>query len=141
MVEYFDASKVKPPSPKMNMAEETFIAMRDLSVGRGTMFCWYQLRDCFAVINVPRGLYTSSVYTNYKTSWKMTLGNMLRGWLASGLVIKVEKGLYKFSHRGMNTNLVGCKLYASPNTQKPNFVRDAHLGWRMREELIQSRTY
>lgn len=135
MEKYFDASKVKPPASKMNLSQETFIALRDLSISRGTMFRWYQLRDCFAAINPAKGKHTA------ETSWKMTLGNMLRGWLASGVILKIEKGLYKFSHLGMNTNLVGIRLYSSPGLHRPLFVQRAHEDWRMRELLVKSNTY
>ncbi len=109
-----------PKKPEVPIAVEVFITIRELSKPRSNMFRWYQLRDAYAAISPP------SWRGQQRSGWKMSLGNIIRALLWNGLVVKVDKGLYRITRYGMSSNLKGVKMYVSPGEVRRRFVADFH---------------
>ena len=102
-MENFDGFRVK--------AHETFAILRELSAPRTYMFRWYQFRDAWRSVNGWPFMSDQGA--------SMTLGNLLRGWYAAGLIKRLGKGLYRFSGEGIMLKykeLGRYRMYCAPGS-------------------------
>ena len=83
-------------------SHEVFFTLRELSSTRYGIFRWYQFRDTWLAIDGRKSIENAT----------MTIGNMLRAWVKAGLIDRMHKGFYRFTHKGqaIKPSEIACAL-------------------------------